>query len=768
MYFWGDRKQTAIMAAFAIFANFVALVCFFLPFLSVTFIGTWSDTGFELLEDAIDYLSFPELGSLISFSCNILGIIFSAVALKHTKALIGAIASSVVSIVFLFVHVYEDISDVAFGLILHDIMHLAVIILAIIALYINTKTIHASGANSDMFKTNESSVMCPRCNKEQEKDAVFCRFCGTPLKAVYYQSIDSVNEASPVSHKEETARSDNSAVKQEPEILASIDSEEDTVPAAHGTALVEDNTETILNLISEDIPAAKENTDSVEETSLRGYSAKETTDLVRVSGAIPVKHKIKVKAMPVSLDGGRETDIQLKEKKQELIEDKVCYTIEFREESGNIISKNNYKKGEKIGIPVMSDKTVNNINYRFEGWSPALYSHAVGAVTYTAIYRKEERDEPEEKKVVSMLPVVIGVLLLLGIVALIYFFGNGKLTTEHKDSAHVLSSEAPTLTITPTPTSVPVNTPAPVHTPKPSVFFENLSYTGSAGNNGLTAIDVNYYNGSYYYVTASGTTIKRIDALGDSSVEIWKSPGDAISQMCMIDGYIFFTHQPKSNGVYSISAIDIYGNNCFDFSFTNCFYLYYKDGWLYTTFDDDIIRFMPNSPEAYEILVPDWGRAGRVHGIDANNRIWYSYEDQLRAYAIELGTIEQVAPFELRYCDRMKVFEDTTYFTSYDVNSGTWGLYAMDLNGSYVRILNNPREFALSGEKLFYNTSKEFYCAELNGQSAIELSVAVNPTASSNNHSRMTSAGENCIAFLGEDGNIYIYNWVSGKQYLLD
>ena len=190
------------MAMLAVCAVFVAFVSFFLPFVSISFIGTYSYSAIELIEEIIDYPEFPYVGVPISLICTILGIIFSLLALRIRGMEVGTIITSAVGMLIMIVAMISDlglgisaINYAAIGFYLYEIASLAAIILSVSARY-TSKSADASadgGIPSPAPKPTPKPVppapgpiptkktICPKCKAEQEKDAAFCRFCGTPI-----------------------------------------------------------------------------------------------------------------------------------------------------------------------------------------------------------------------------------------------------------------------------------------------------------------------------------------------------------------------------------------------------------------------------------------------------------------------------------------------------------------------------------------------------------------------------------------------------------
>ena len=199
---YDPKKQSSLMATLAVCAVFVALISFFLPFVSINFFGTHSYSALELIEEIIDYPEFPDIGVLISLICTVLGIIFSLLALKKPGTEVGTIIASAVGMILMIAAMTSDIGlglsaidYAAVGFYLYEMAGLAAIILSVSTRYISKH--EESSANGEIptpapkpapnpvppvpRPTPTNKVVCPKCKAALEKDAAFCRFCGTPI-----------------------------------------------------------------------------------------------------------------------------------------------------------------------------------------------------------------------------------------------------------------------------------------------------------------------------------------------------------------------------------------------------------------------------------------------------------------------------------------------------------------------------------------------------------------------------------------------------------
>lgn len=190
------KKQSSLMAALTLCVVFVALISFFLPLYSVNFIGTYSYSGFDAVMDAIDYPEFPELGIALCFVFSIIGLIFAFLMLKSRDAAMGTIITSAISMLLMIIAMCDSsdylkpIDYAAIGFYLYEIMNFVAVILSAASMYMSKGTV-PGGDNPIPAPKPEpkpapkpapmTKIICPKCKKEQDKNAAFCRFCGTPL-----------------------------------------------------------------------------------------------------------------------------------------------------------------------------------------------------------------------------------------------------------------------------------------------------------------------------------------------------------------------------------------------------------------------------------------------------------------------------------------------------------------------------------------------------------------------------------------------------------
>ena len=200
------KKHSSLSATLAVCTLFVALISFFLPFVSINFLGKHSFSTIELIKEIIDHPEFPEAGLLISLVCTILGIVFSLLALKNRGMAVGTIITSAVGMVFMIVLMTDKsgyglslIDYAGIGFYLYEIASLAAILLSISARH-TSKSAESSADGRIPSPAPKPAPMpapkpvppapgpiptkktiCPNCKAEQKNDAAFCRFCGTPI-----------------------------------------------------------------------------------------------------------------------------------------------------------------------------------------------------------------------------------------------------------------------------------------------------------------------------------------------------------------------------------------------------------------------------------------------------------------------------------------------------------------------------------------------------------------------------------------------------------
>ena len=201
-----EKKSTQqLMALLTACACGMAILCFFLPMLTVNFFGSWSFNGFNLIDEYGDD-SYP---LIIALACSAIGIILALVANKNRKVLIGNIALSIIGMTFMFILFGEEelFSEAGVGFYAFVVMHLAAVIMAIVALTrpvdeiankvapakktchkcgksVGEEQLFCDGCGADLRKKPEppKENRCKACGKVIDKDVAFCRFCGASTK----------------------------------------------------------------------------------------------------------------------------------------------------------------------------------------------------------------------------------------------------------------------------------------------------------------------------------------------------------------------------------------------------------------------------------------------------------------------------------------------------------------------------------------------------------------------------------------------------------
>ena len=208
----GTTKQTKLMSALALCAVLVALISFFLPLFSVSFFGTHSQSAMDVIMESSDFSDMPELGVVLSLGCTVLSLVFSFLSLKMCGAGAGTIVTSVLGMIMMMVAMSDDsyyvklIDYAAVGFYLYEAMCGVAVVLSLVAM-ITAKSADSAvkveiadartvvpapasvpGPVPAPIKVSTPSptpapkirTICAKCSAELDKEAVFCRFCGTP------------------------------------------------------------------------------------------------------------------------------------------------------------------------------------------------------------------------------------------------------------------------------------------------------------------------------------------------------------------------------------------------------------------------------------------------------------------------------------------------------------------------------------------------------------------------------------------------------------
>ena len=221
------KKQTSLMATLAVCAVFVALISFFLPFVTINFIGEHSYSAIDCFEEIMDDPEFPDLGLLISMGCTVLGVFSALFALKERGMEVGTIVTSVAGLIFMLIAMSSDIGfglkaiDYAgSGFYLYVMASFSAIILSISARYMSPNA-DSSDAGKIPTPVPEplpkpkppapapipvKKVVCTKCNAEQDKNAAFCRYCGTPINNNKIVSLEPVPTPDPVPTPEHVSK----------------------------------------------------------------------------------------------------------------------------------------------------------------------------------------------------------------------------------------------------------------------------------------------------------------------------------------------------------------------------------------------------------------------------------------------------------------------------------------------------------------------------------------------------------------------------------
>lgn len=214
-----ETKKTLSMHGLAIGASVIALLSFLFPFVQITIFEVYSFSGIVFIENAFETEEFQAILSVLCPILCIVGIVCTIMASKQSKAAIGTIVASAAGMIIMYAAMLVDeygilvyIDHAAWGFYLYEIMSLLAIVLSVPILQMG----NSSPVNKEKkeFKIPEIKIpklselnipklpkitlpkpnikipekrsesaknVCPKCKKVQEKDAVFCRYCGASL-----------------------------------------------------------------------------------------------------------------------------------------------------------------------------------------------------------------------------------------------------------------------------------------------------------------------------------------------------------------------------------------------------------------------------------------------------------------------------------------------------------------------------------------------------------------------------------------------------------
>lgn len=196
------KKQSSLMSVLTICAIFIALLSFLLPYVSINFFGTHTMSGIDFIIEAIDGEEMPALLAVICPMLSVTGLIFAFTSMKSRKASVGTIISSGLGMIVMIVAMSDGDWDIivaldyaAIGFYLYEVMSFAAVVLPAVSMYMSQNTVSGevnrvpTPAPKPIPKpvppvpgpTPTKKTVCPKCKATQEKDAAFCRFCGTPI-----------------------------------------------------------------------------------------------------------------------------------------------------------------------------------------------------------------------------------------------------------------------------------------------------------------------------------------------------------------------------------------------------------------------------------------------------------------------------------------------------------------------------------------------------------------------------------------------------------
>ena len=198
------KKQSSLMSVLTICAIFIALLSFLLPYVSISFFGTHTWSGIDLITEAIDDEEMPAMLAAACPLLSVVGLIFAFVSMKSTKASVGTIFTSGIGMIVMIVAMSDNDWDyvvyldyASTGFYLYEIMSAAAVVLPAVSLHASKNTVQVDAGSAPISAPRPApkpvspasgpipvkKTICPKCKAEQEKNAAFCRFCGTPINS---------------------------------------------------------------------------------------------------------------------------------------------------------------------------------------------------------------------------------------------------------------------------------------------------------------------------------------------------------------------------------------------------------------------------------------------------------------------------------------------------------------------------------------------------------------------------------------------------------
>lgn len=189
------KKGSSPISVLTICAIFIALLSFLLPYVSINFFGVHTISGIAFIVEAIEYEELPAMLVVICPVLSVAGLIFAFASMKSSKVSVGTIVSSGIGMIIMIVAMSGGDLDIivaldyaGIGFYLYEVMSFAAVVLPAVSLYMSKGTtlgkddpISTPKPNPAPKPSSLTKKICPKCKKEQDKDASFCRFCGTPL-----------------------------------------------------------------------------------------------------------------------------------------------------------------------------------------------------------------------------------------------------------------------------------------------------------------------------------------------------------------------------------------------------------------------------------------------------------------------------------------------------------------------------------------------------------------------------------------------------------
>ncbi len=327
-------------------------------------------------------------------------------------------------------------------------------------------------------------------------------------------------------------------------------------------------------------------------------------------------------------------------------------------------------------------------------------------------------------------------------------------------------------------------------------FFSHLTGSGRAGYSGQTYVDIQYYNGSYYYAAHFWNRIYRFQTPGEELDVVYASTtvrpydvGTKVNSLCMIDDYMLFWDATTIVAYDLISGESIpvmTADECID---AYALPFYYLDGWIYTSLvkpgrvrSTYVYRFRLDEGEtSFERL-----GIGRIAGMDAENGRLVCYVDKGQS---QTGR-EYIYTYILATGENIEISADVT-FTRYPAIEYEGKMYTMvitadglrrpcsiDAEGNVEVLEVEAAQFMFMNGKMYYSKpGGGLYEWDMATQTEKQLSAKETPVPWADYDSvYIRPVDGRYIIYLADSGGktpwtsfgYCLYDTQTGAEYLLD